>query len=69
MLLVKMTAITSIIALLLTLLVEGWFAASSRPYLFGFPRTRWPLFVVMFIAWAVGARCAYFLVFERSTFY
>jgi len=69
MLLLKVTALTSAFSLLLSILLELYFGLTQRPYLFGFPHTRWPLYAAIALIWAASFRAAHYFVFERLTFY
>ena len=69
MLLLKITALACMFSLFLALLLELYFGLTVKPYLFGFPHTKWPLFVLVILIWAASFKIAYFIVFERQTFY
>lgn len=69
MLLLKLTALTCVISLALAILLEVYFGFSTRPYLFGFPRFKWPLVVAVAVIWAIAFKTAYYLLFQRWTFY
>jgi len=53
-LLLKLTGITCMFALALSLLVELYFGFTTKAYLFGFPHIRWPLLSVVVLIWAVS---------------
>jgi hypothetical protein len=79
--LLKLTALTSgfaiifclllefYFAIIFCLLLEFYFAISAKPYLFGFPRTKWPLLLALSLIWAISFKSAYYLLWQRSTFY
>jgi hypothetical protein len=67
--LLKITALTSGFSIALALLLELWFGLSSRPYLFGFPHRKWPMFVAFAIMWIVSFGSSYYLLWQRATFY
>jgi len=69
MLALKLTGLTCIFALILSLILELYFGLTARPYLFGFPRIKWPLFAALALIWVASMRIAYYLVFERRTFF
>jgi hypothetical protein len=69
MLLLKVTGLTCMFSLVLSLLLELYFGLTARPYLFGFPRTKWPLFTALALIWAASFKAAYYIVFERRIFY
>jgi hypothetical protein len=67
--LLKLTSLTSAFVLVLTFLLELYFGFSARPYLFGFPRHKWLLILVLALIWAVSFKAAYYLLWQRRTFY
>jgi hypothetical protein len=69
MLLLKLTGLTCLFALLLSLLLELYFGLNPKPYLFGFPHIKWPLFTALVLIWAVSFKAAYYILFERLKFY
>jgi hypothetical protein len=69
MYLLKLTALTSVIATVLSAFLELYFGFSAKPYLFGFPRFKWPLLSVLVLIWAIAFWAAYYVVFQRRTFY
>ena len=44
LLLLKLTALRCGFSLALSFVLELYFGLTARPYLFGFPHTKWPLF-------------------------
>ena len=69
MLLLKVTALTSAFSIVLSVAFEIYFGVTARPYLFGFPRTKWPLFAAIALIWGTSFAAAYFVVFKTRTFY
>ena len=67
--LIKVTALTSVVSLVLSLITELYFGLTAQPYLFGFPHKKWPLFGVLAVIWAVSFRLAYYVVFQKVRFY
>jgi hypothetical protein len=67
--LLKVTALTSMASLALSFVIELYFGLTAKPYLFGFPHKQWPLFVVAAVIWAASFGLAYYVVFQRATFY
>jgi hypothetical protein len=69
MLLLKLTALASVVSLVLSLVVELYFGFVSKPYLFGFPHRKWSLLIVLAAIYAVSLKVAYYVVFEKLRFY
>jgi hypothetical protein len=69
MILLKVTALACAFSLAFAVVLELYFGLIARPYLFGFPRTKWPFFAAIVLIWAVSLKAAYYIVCQRRTFY
>jgi hypothetical protein len=56
-------------SVLLALVFEVYFGLTAKPYLFGFPRIKWPLFAIFALLWAASFGAAYYFVFGKRIFY
>ncbi len=66
---VKLTALTRLFALLLSFMLEVYFAFTSKPYMFGYPVKKWPVILFLTVIWAASFKVAYYLLWQRHSFY
>ena len=66
---VKLTALTGLFAVLLSFLLELYFGFTAKPYMFGYPTKKWPILISLTVMWAMSFKVAYYLLWQRHTFY